>query len=110
MSKYQFTYGQLASIRDDLAFYKKNSPAFCLFNDEKIKRFFSDHQHSLRVFDERRQKLIAELVKHDADGVPVTEKNEDGQIVYVFDTTEKEKEYIDRYNKLAMQKALSILN
>lgn len=110
MSKYQFTYGQLASVRDDIVFYRKNSPAFCLFNDEKINRFFSDHQHSLRVFDERRQKIISELVKHDHDGVPMTEVGENGQVLYVFDTPEKETEYLERYNKLAQQKALSILN
>lgn len=73
---------------------QKQSPALALLLKEKIRRFYSQNAIVLDGLNRFLRKHIQEYVTHGEDGKPLTEKKEDGAEHYVFETAEKEAEYI----------------
>lgn len=92
----QLTYADLNDIEQDIQLQQRRSPAFSLFNREKIKRFYQQNRVRLQVLSDTMKKLITEYVLHEDDEKgnpkPVTHEVE-GQLQYKFIDEEKEEEY-----------------
>lgn len=85
------TNNALMALEVDIQNQVKASPAFYYFNKEKLKRFYQQNGHLLRIINDRMAEYIKKYVVHE-DEKPVTEKKDEGE-VYVFTSTEAEEKY-----------------
>lgn len=59
----QCSYGQLGVIIKNIEHQASISPAFELFNREKIKRFFTQNAIRINIFKEKQHKLFSENIE-----------------------------------------------
>ncbi len=91
------TYRELENTANDISQQMEVSPAFKLFNKEKISRFFDRNRNRLEIIIEKRKELISLYVKHER-GQPVTIES-DGVQVYDFDDNENKEKYMAAINE-----------
>jgi len=73
------TYGQLQAIINDINRQCTQSPAFELFNREKIKRFYQQNAIRIQSLHDRRNKIFEANVKKDEKGEHYLQVDVDGK-------------------------------
>lgn len=66
--KIQSTYKELMNIDQDIVFQMNNSPAFSVFNREKIKRFKQENAVRLKILADTVNELMESHVNKDSKG------------------------------------------
>lgn len=66
--KIQSTYKELLNIDQDIIYQVKSSPAFSVFNREKIKCFKQDNSVRLKILAETINELMEMHVNKDSKG------------------------------------------
>ena len=92
-------YHALWQLEQDIDRQMEKSPAFALFNREKIKRFGMQNQHRLSVMHKQMDTLRDTYVKKDDEGVLMTKSDDSGKKVWVFEDEETEKKYLAEWNE-----------
>lgn len=90
----QMTNYQLMLLRDDISRQSKESPAFAIFNKEKINRFFNQNAISLKILASRTAEIKKKHCILGEDGEPVTVET-DGRTEIQFPTDKAKKACTD---------------
>lgn len=86
------TYHQLYILLLDIQNWQASSPAFALFNSQKIKRFYEQNNLRIQVLNKKLSELTDKYVKKTGDGkLSVVKVN--GRDEYEFETEENKIEY-----------------
>jgi hypothetical protein len=101
--KLDSNYGVLNNILTDVAHQSNVSPAFALFNRDKIKRFHQLNQYRIERLGKEQDKLVDQYVKKDEEGKPLSQKNEAGKLEYIYETEELKTQHTEAWEKLMKQ-------
>lgn len=93
----QITYNDLMLLERDI-YEQMKSPAFKIFNQDKIKRFFQLNSMRLNAMHETMNALIKKHVLHDEKDKPVTFE-ENGAMRYKFKNNDDETIYKEEAEK-----------
>ncbi len=97
------TYGYLWNVHQDILRQCKQSPAFQLFNHNKIREFNSINGMRLQHIKEQLQLLVEKYVLHEEkEGKlqPVIKANSNGVPEYQFETEDMKQQYIKAHADL----------
>lgn len=89
------TYGELSALEQDIRRQQQISPAFVIFNKEKIRRFYQQNNLRLKILQDTIKDLVSKHVLHDEKDKPVTQEVE-GQLRYKFIDEGAQKEYEEK--------------
>jgi len=91
----QMTNYQLMLLRDDINKQANESPAFAIFNQEKISRFFNKNAITLKILSTKVADIKKEHCILGEDGEPLTHEV-DGRKEIQFATDEAKKACTDQ--------------
>ena len=93
------TYQQLLIIERDIQKQSQYSPAFAVFNANKIKDFYQRNQMHLKVANEKLNAMMEDHIAKDEEGKWRTEEK-DGSKFFVCKTDEDYNLYKEKYDAL----------
>jgi hypothetical protein len=91
------TYNDLLSVDQDIQRWIPSSPSYYLFNQQKIKTFYSQNVMRLNIAKEKLQKLADAHVQIDAEGKLMKIEEEGVFKSWVFFDEEHENAYKEAY-------------
>lgn len=102
-------YALLHLLNNDINLQSQRSPAFALFNKEKIRRFQQLNEYRLRLLDKNHTALVKKYVQHDEEGKPKTQKNDKGGEEYLYESEEKKDQHTKEHEEF-MSQGIDILS
>ena len=97
--KVQSNYMELLLIRNDINSNLKTSPAFRLFNIQKINSFFKNNIMRINIADEKLREMQQKFIKHDDQGEPVKIETKGDLAMYEYNSDEDKIAYHALYNE-----------
>lgn len=90
-------YNDLLQVDMDIQRWQQASASYYLFNQQKIKTFYSQNSMRLNIAKEKLQKLAEKHVQKDAEGKFMKLEEEGVFKSWVFIDEEHEKQYKEGY-------------